>query len=135
MKGLFFATIALLAFAAGPAMSADLRVKAPASFPEARAYDWTGFYIGGHVGGDWLRDERLDSGGGFASLKSSGVLGGGQAGYNLQFGAIVFGVQGSVSWLDQSADNRTVRSDSIVTSSLPAKARPTGLPRRPVVSV
>jgi len=44
-------------------------------------YDWTGFYVGGHVGGGW-------TGG------ASGVLGGGQAGFNYQTGQWVLGVEG-----------------------------------------
>jgi len=47
-------------------------------------YDWTGFYVGGHVGGGW-------TGG------ASGVLGGGQAGFNYQTGQWVLGVEGQVS--------------------------------------
>jgi high affinity Mn2+ porin len=35
---------------ADAAIAADLPVKAP---PSAQAYDWTGFYIGGHVGNAW----------------------------------------------------------------------------------
>jgi outer membrane immunogenic protein len=47
-------------------------------------YDWTGFYIGGHVGGGWGGD-------------ASGVLGGGQVGFNYQTGQWVLGVEGQVS--------------------------------------
>jgi high affinity Mn2+ porin len=36
---------------ADAAIAADLPVKAPP--PSAQAYDWTGFYIGGHVGNAW----------------------------------------------------------------------------------
>ena len=32
---------------ANPALAADMAVKAP---PLKTVYDWTGFYIGGHVG-------------------------------------------------------------------------------------
>jgi outer membrane immunogenic protein len=47
-------------------------------------YDWTGFYVGGHVG-------VLDTD------SKSGVLGGGQAGFNYQVGQWVFGVEGQIS--------------------------------------
>jgi outer membrane immunogenic protein len=107
MKRLFLVTIGFVAFATANATAADLRVKAPANLAEARAYDWTGFYIGGHFGGDWVVEERTDSiTGVFGNLKNSGPLGGGQAGYNVQVGAFVFGIQGAASWVDSTVDNR-----------------------------
>ena len=54
MKKLHFATAALIAFGAtAPALAADLGAhpysKAPAY--AAPIYNWTGFYVGGHLGG------------------------------------------------------------------------------------
>jgi len=52
--------------------------------PMAAIYNWTGFYIGGHVG--------------FISTDGdSGFIGGGQAGFNYQVGQWVFGVEGQMS--------------------------------------
>jgi Outer membrane protein beta-barrel domain len=52
--------------------------------PLGAIYDWTGFYVGGHIG--------------FISTDSdSGFLGGGQAGFNYQVGQWVFGVEGQMS--------------------------------------
>jgi outer membrane immunogenic protein len=52
--------------------------------PIGAIYDWTGFYVGGHVG--------------FISTDGdSGFLGGGQAGFNYQVGQWVFGVEGQMS--------------------------------------
>jgi outer membrane immunogenic protein len=73
------------------------------------AYDWSGFYIGAHVGGgwksnDWFEDATLTASGGIgpvgfrdASHDASGVIGGGQIGYNYQSGWVVFGIEGDVS--------------------------------------
>ncbi len=69
------------------------------------AYDWTGFYVGGHLGGGWIVEERtVIPGGEFGSLKYNGTLAGGQAGYNVQAGAFVVGIQGEVSRLNASAE-------------------------------
>jgi outer membrane immunogenic protein len=52
--------------------------------PAGVVYDWTGFYLGAHVG--------------FASTDGdSGFIGGGQAGFNYQVGQWVFGVEGQMS--------------------------------------
>jgi outer membrane immunogenic protein len=82
----------------GFAQAADLPRPAPVYAPVSRAFnDWTGFYIGGNVGGGWASAETDFSvgGAGFASatneLKS--VLGGAQLGYNWQTGPAVLGVE------------------------------------------
>lgn len=76
--------------------------------PATGTYDWSGGYIGGHLGygmgkGD-TRFEPLPSAATFINLqpqtvrvKPRGVLGGGQLGYNWQFGNVVFGGEGSLS--------------------------------------
>ena len=38
-----------------PAMAAELKRAIPAYQPPAPNYDWTGFYVGAHVGGGWFR--------------------------------------------------------------------------------
>jgi opacity protein-like surface antigen len=54
MKSLVLRMAALSALTASPALAADMAVKpyykAP---PVAAVYNWTGFYIGGNVGGGW----------------------------------------------------------------------------------
>jgi outer membrane immunogenic protein len=87
-----FLKIGLIAAAVGSTpVAADAADPIPA--PAYRAaplipviYDWTGFYVGGHAGFGWT------GGGG-----GSGVLGGGQAGFNYQVGQWVLGVEGQVS--------------------------------------
>src|SRR5947209_17408131 len=52
MKKLLLGCVPLLAAAIGSATAADLRmpVKAP---PMAAAFNWSGCYVGGYVGGAW----------------------------------------------------------------------------------
>jgi outer membrane immunogenic protein len=96
---------AVAALIAVPALAADMPVKAP-SAPPAPAWTWGGFYFGGNVGGGWSDHSVPLYGDGGAgndllsrafdgtlnfnavprsqSIRSSGVIGGGQIGYNWQ---------------------------------------------------
>jgi outer membrane immunogenic protein len=108
----------------GTAMAADMAVKAPPQ-PAAVTYNWTGFYIGGNVGGAW-NDSRDDvyptgcfltgvaCGGGVANnplrsdsvrLSGSGFTGGGQAGYNWQAGKWLFGIEGDINYVGINDSN------------------------------
>ena len=64
MKKLLLGAAALVALAA-PAVAADMPArtysKAPAYTAPAVVYNWTGFYIGGHVGGAFAGDNSLQS--------------------------------------------------------------------------
>ena len=51
MKYLALGSAALAAMIAGPAMAADMPVRAPA--PVAAYYDWSGAYAGFNVGAAW----------------------------------------------------------------------------------
>jgi opacity protein-like surface antigen len=94
---------ALAAFAATPALAADMLVKKAPPPPPAPTWSWTGFYVGANVGGGWAKSDWFEdvsgSGGGGpagfqdASINASGVLGGGQIGYDWQTGWAVFGIQ------------------------------------------
>lgn len=97
---LALAGLGFLALAAAPAQAADLRlpVKAPATV--ITYYNWTGFYVGGHVGYGWA---DFDSGGPFVGAtlaEASGLMYGATLGFNWQAGAWVFGVEGELSWGD-----------------------------------
>ena len=63
--------------------------------------DWTGAYIGGHLGAGFA-DGRYRAGiagpGIPVNVDADGVLGGILAGYNLQYDQIVFGLEGDVSF-------------------------------------
>lgn len=70
---------------------------------------WEGFYLGGNVGGAWNTatvDDHYDYVGdpvSSNSLNGSGIIGGGQIGYNFQWGNIVFGPEADLGYLGLSA--------------------------------
>ena len=68
--------------------------KAPRSL-HLRSFDWTGFYIGGNLGGGWSRGNVTDSlfGVNFTNGNSASFLGGGQFGGNYQIGSFVIGAE------------------------------------------
>jgi outer membrane immunogenic protein len=90
----------------GSAFAADLPVKAAPMAPVmAPVFSWTGFYIGGHVGGVWGRDDGSITNPGVPvainlpfTINAQNVIGGGHAGFNVQVSQFVFGVEGSVDW-------------------------------------
>jgi outer membrane immunogenic protein len=99
-----------LALAAGTALSvcsaaaADLPVRvAPATVPPIAyappVYNWTGFYIGGHLGGGFEGSSWSDPfTGANNTFNKLGFLGGAQIGANVQFNALVLGIEGDFSW-------------------------------------
>ena len=102
--------LAAATFACGSiASAADMPVKAsPATPVVAAPYSWTGFYVGGHVGGGSARSsanwDPLPSPAVFDAipvafqLHGRGFLGGVQAGYNWQFApAWVAGIEADFS--------------------------------------
>jgi outer membrane immunogenic protein len=96
------AIVLALAAASTVASAADLprqqpMVKAPVVAP-LTAYDWTGFYIGVNGGGGWGRSEFDGLTGTLGHFDTSGWLAGATAGYNLQYGHAVFGLEGDIDW-------------------------------------
>jgi outer membrane immunogenic protein len=87
------------------ASAADLSVrapvmKAPPPVPVA-VFNWTGFYVGAHVGGGWGDKDWVAVGvGPLGSHDIDGFLGGGQIGFNYQVGAWVLGAEVDFSWAD-----------------------------------
>jgi outer membrane immunogenic protein len=114
-KALFGALAIAVLFASGFASAADLSpapiyTKAPPA-PAAPIYNWTGFYLGGDVGGAWSSNtatfDPLPTPGGVAfgiaaisgSNRGSSAIGGLHAGYNWQFAPTwVTGIEGDWSW-------------------------------------
>ena len=91
-----FASTAMAAAVAG---AADLAVKAPVVTPPVVLYNWTGCYVGGHVGGGFTDDTATNRFGNSSSRDSSGFLGGGQIGCNYQFASKwVVGAEGQGAW-------------------------------------
>jgi outer membrane immunogenic protein len=102
MKKFLLATVALVALGATvPALAADLPARTYTKAPvyAAPIYNWTGFYIGGHIGGAFTGDNNF--GGLTTGNNNDGrFLGGLQAGYDYQFAPNwVLGVEGQYSWL------------------------------------
>ncbi len=113
MKKLFLSTVAFVALA-GAAAAADLPARsAPVAFAPVPAFTWTGFYFGAHGGYMWSdTDVKLAGVGGLflptdiqngvfprsISVDRDAALGGIQAGYNVQSGMFVFGVEADISW-------------------------------------
>ena len=103
MKKILLAGLGIAALAAGPAVAADLPMKAPVRTAAAIAPvgDWTGFYVGGHVGNgwgtkDWSNPEADPSERGADHV--NGTMAGGQIGLNWQTGYLVFGIEVQASW-------------------------------------
>jgi|SRR5579871_1056096 len=95
MKKFLLGTVALVVLGAAPAMAADLAARPYTKAPPAMMapiYNWTGFYIGGHVGGGWSGNNNIDGSNGH-------FLGGLQAGGDLQLATNwVVGIEGQYSW-------------------------------------
>lgn len=94
--------------AAANTYAADLPVKAPVAI--AAPYNWTGFYLGGHVGAGFSTKEwtavtpfnGVTLPGPITNFNVNGFLGGGQLGYNYQIDRVVLGVEADASWADLS---------------------------------
>ena len=105
IKKFLLATVAFATLgAAAPAFGADLGArpyynKAPVY--AAPIYNWTGFYIGGHIGGAFSGSNNFN--GLVLSDNSARLLGGVQAGADWQFAPNwVVGVEGQYSWLGKN---------------------------------
>ena len=122
----------ILAVSAVAASAADLApqtyyTKAPPPAPVA-AYNWTGFYIGGSLGGDWIQNDNatlsLPAGPPQAfqpflangsiptnyGTNGSGLIYGGQAGYNWQMSNFVVGLEADFSGTTEN-NTQTVITD------------------------
>jgi len=101
--------VAAVGLIATPAFSADMAVKAPPP-PPAPVSNWTGFYIGGHIGYGWehVNTNTFNDTGALVDTTSSdrrGPFGGGQAGFNWMFAPTwVLGVEGDISAADIHGD-------------------------------
>jgi len=108
---------AVLVALAGPALAADMPArpyaKAPAYTAPALVYNWTGFYIGGHVGGAFAGDNSLQS-------SDARFLGGVQAGFDYQFAPNwVLGAEAQYSWLNNgNANNVIFPAGTVVNGNL-----------------
>src|SRR6266849_7467926 len=102
MKRFLLAAAAVVACAA-PAAAADIAArpytKAPPPAVPATIYNWTGFYIGGHIGGAFAGNNSLEGNGGR-------FLGGVQGGFDYQFAPNwVTGIEAEYSWMTRNNNN------------------------------
>jgi outer membrane immunogenic protein len=107
MKRLLLASVAAAMLVPGAgAWAADMAVKAPPPPPPPPpAFSWSGFYIGGNVGGGWITAPSVDSfAGNIGAAGGDGsFIGGGQVGFNWQFSP--YGVFGGEFFIDGFSNN------------------------------
>jgi outer membrane immunogenic protein len=128
-----FGVLALaIAAPMGAADAADLPARAPAPPPEPPPlppyFNWTGFYVGGNFGGGWATSDfsgtTLFTSGGLTTPSAfsgsdtlSGILGGGQIGFNYEFpNSIVIGLEADGDWADISGSTSTCSSSAGITT-------------------
>jgi outer membrane immunogenic protein len=114
MKKLLLGAAVLVAFAA-PASAADMAArpytKAPAYTAPQVVYNWTGFYVGGHVGGAFAGDNSLLG-------NDARFFGGVQGGFDYQFaGNWVVGAEAQYSWLTNNNNGVLFPGGTLVTSN------------------
>ena len=113
MKRFMFSAAALVALA-GPATAADLQPRPytkapPAPVVPAIVYNWTGFYIGGHIGGDFAGSNSLAG-------TNGRFLGGVQGGFDYQFTSnFVGGIEAEYSWMAGNNNGVTFPGGVVVT--------------------
>ena len=116
MKNLLMVSAALAVLLGTPALAADMPVKAPP--PPAPVWSWTGFYIGADAGYAWNQGTGgrtcvNPAGMAFGSgctlniensiISQRGGLVGGEAGYNIQSGIFLAGIETDIQWSDIKA--------------------------------
>ena len=122
MRSLLLATalcgLPLAAFAADLS-TPNVPAKAPPYVaPPLYVTNWTGFYLGGHVGGDFSQANWTDPVSGLGdSPRGSSIIGGGQIGYNYQMGPLVLGFEGDFSATGLNASDTDAAGFTHATST------------------
>src|ERR1700729_2252978 len=119
MKKFLLATVALVALGATvPALAADLPARTYTKAPvyAAPLYNWTGFYIGGHLGG--VFSDNSNFGGLTTGNNGNGrFLGGVQGGADYQFAPNwVIGAEAQYSWLASGNNSVLFPAGTLITS-------------------
>jgi outer membrane immunogenic protein len=128
------AVVGIVAIDAASAADLPARTytKAPAPVVEP-GYNWSGFYIGGNVGGAWGRSDfdfqpfggwfpenvTQLSADGAARVNSSNVSGGVQAGYNWQINRVVVGLEGDIQYIGLRKTNTFTQNGTFATLTTP----------------
>ncbi len=116
IRSILLASVALVSVSA-LASAADLPTRMAAPAPVAYAapvFTWTGFYVGVNAGAAWSGKDGCAMGGDYNngtytswngygatcdSDRNTSFIGGGQAGFNYQMGALVLGLEGDIDWM------------------------------------
>lgn len=130
MKSVCFISAAILSLAVTTANAADMAVKskAPAAAVAVAApvYNWSGIYLGGHGGrGSANFDGVFDSAGSvhqWSLNNSKSAVWGGQVGFNVQHGMLVWGAEGdwssfrnSKSIIDSENNTQDVKTSGLAS--------------------
>jgi outer membrane immunogenic protein len=129
MKRFLFATVALVALGATvPALAADLAARRYTKAPAYAApiYNWTGFYVGGHIGGAFNGDSNFN-GLTTGNDNNGRFLGGLQVGADYQFAPNwVAGIEGQYSWLGGNSNGAIFPGGFVYTNNQRALGSVTG---------
>jgi outer membrane immunogenic protein len=83
-------------------------------------FSWTGFYVGGNIGGAWANRDVTDAflGVNFNNGNSNGIfIGGGQLGYNWQVGYAVFGIEADFDGVANNNNTLTVGGIQVTSNN------------------
>jgi outer membrane immunogenic protein len=105
----FLGMVAFASAMAASVQAADLSkplTKAPPAAYVPATINWTGFYVGAHLGGAWSDANWTNPVSGSSNnVTAGGVLGGVQAGVNYQADHVVWGVEGDFSGASLTPSN------------------------------
>lgn len=133
MKKFLLASAAAIAFASG-AQAADLgvaRVPVAAAVIAPAGFSWTGFYLGAHIGYGWgntrfdsaLTDLFTNNGIASPNHNTSGMVLGGQFGWNYQVNQFVFGLEASLAWANLNGSRNYVDYNGVGSGTLGVNTR------------
>ena len=127
------AATALVLAAATSASAADIGAVSVPAFSPIPVYNWTGFYVGGHLGGGWadLQSTVVSDFSGLGAFSPgttvdqthpTGFLGGLQGGFDYQFSQWVLGYEADYSWSDLTGSSTTQSAvKPLISSTTSAK--------------
>src|SRR5215831_5724004 len=106
MKKILLA-LSAIAIGTAAASAADLPARTYKAPPPPPIFSWTGFYIGGNIGGAWAHNNWTDTL--FLTSFNNGnngrFIGGGQIGGNYQIGQFVIGGEWDFDWVSNNNNN------------------------------
>lgn len=121
MKRASVGLVAMGALLALPAMAADMPVKAPVVRAPVVAWNWTGCFVGGNVGGVWVKSDFTaappDPVQSLGGHDASSVIGGVQGGCDYQVGRWVFGIQGDFDWTSARGQHPSIPAPNFLIRS------------------